>query len=246
MKFILGRKIEMTQVWKNNEMIGVTKIEVAPCVVTQIKTIKNDGYTAIQLGTGERKEKNINKPQIGHMKASGRTSRFLKEFRLDKEISDIKVGDIVNIDNFTEGEVIRTTGVSKGRGYAGVVKRHHFKGHKQTHGTKDAVRMPGSIGAGGVQHVFKGMRMAGRMGGDQVTTPTVEIVNVDMEENIISIKGSLPGARHGLVMLIGDGDLKFVSKESSSETKEIEAKEEIITEQATETVEAEIVTEEAK
>ncbi|MCK5537790.1 MAG: 50S ribosomal protein L3, partial [Bacteroidales bacterium] len=174
MKFILGKKIEMTQVWKDGDAVGVTKVEVGPCTVVQVKNDKKDGYTAVQVGYGVKKEKNIKKPQIGHFKGLD-NFRYLKEFRIKNEEVTLKRGDRFDISSFEVGEEINLTGVSKGKGFQGVVKRHHFAGQIKTHGTKDQVRMPGSIGATGPAHVFKGTRMGGRMGGDRVTIKNLEV-----------------------------------------------------------------------
>lgn len=198
MKFIIGKKIDMTQVWKGEKAIAVTRVQAGPCVIVQVKNNGKDGYEAAQIGFGEKKEKNINKPQKGHFKKLG-NFRYLKEFRT--EIGDLKVGDVIKVDTFKEGDNIQVEGISKGKGFQGVVKRHGFHGQDKTHGTKDQLRMPGSAGATGPAHVFKGMRMSGRMGNDKITTKNLEIVEVDKENNILLIKGSAPGARNGLVLI---------------------------------------------
>jgi len=233
MKFILGKKLEMTQVWKDGKKKSVTKIQAGPCIVTQVKTEKTDGYNGVQVGlSGKRREKNIKKPQIGHLKKVRETGaeinfEYLREFRLtEEEIAQLSIGDILNIETFEEGEKVNITGVSKGKGFQGVVKRHGFKGSKKTHGNKDQLRMPGSIGATGPAHVFKGTRMGGRMGTDRVTTTNIEVVEVDTENNFILINGSVPGARNSLVMLKCKGDLKITKREEKKEIKE-EKKEEV-------------------
>ncbi len=219
MKFILGQKLNMTQIWrKDDEVVAVTAIKAGPCVVTQIKTKDKDGYSAIQVGFGEKKEKNIKNPQRGHLKGLG-NFRFLREFRCNK-IEGIERGDIIKVDTFTEGDVVKATGVSKGKGFQGVVKRHGFRGAPKTHGTKDQLRMPGSIGATGPAHVFKGTKMGGRTGGERVTIANLEIVKVDRENNILYIKGGIPGARGGLILISGEGDLKFERAEKKEEKKE--------------------------
>ena len=230
MKFIIGKKIEMTQIWQDDQVVAVTKVAAGPCTVTQVKTNDKDGYESIQLGYGERKEKNIKKPQKGHLKNLGNL-RYLKEFR--SETGEIKRGDKIEVGTFEVGDIINVTATSKGKGFQGVVKRHGFKGSKMTHGNKDQLRMPGSIGATGPAHVFKGMRMPGRMGADQVTTKNLEIIKVDTENNILYIKGSVPGARNGLVVISGNGELKL----SKTEKVEKEIKEEKIEENIEKVVE---------
>ncbi len=226
MKFILGKKIEMTQVWRGEKAVGVTKVEVGPCTVVQVKNDKKDGYTAVQVGYGVKKEKNIKKPQIGHFKGLD-NFRYLKEFRLPSGEVNLKRGDRFDISSFETGEEINLTGVSKGKGFQGVVKRHHFAGQIKTHGTKDQVRMPGSIGATGPAHVFKGTRMGGRMGGDQVTLNGGVIIDIDIEKNILYIKGGVPGARNSLVSFNAPGDIKVLEeekKEAKKDGKEVEEK----------------------
>jgi len=219
MKFILGKKIEMTQVWRGEQVVAVTKIQTGSCVVVQVKNDSKDGYEAVQIGWGEKKEKNIAKPQKGHMKGLG-NFRYLKEFRLKKEENTFKKGDIFDISSFVEGDKIKVTGTSKGKGFQGVVKRHGFAGQTKTHGTKDQVRMPGSIGATGPAHVFKGTRMGGRMGGDQVTMPTSEVVEVDTENKVLYIKGGVPGARNSLIMISGKGELTILEETKVKKSEE--------------------------
>lgn len=222
MKFILGQKLNMTQIWKkDDEVVAVTAVKAGPCVVTQVKTEDKDGYFAIQVGFGKKKEKNIKKPQRGHLKGLG-NFRFLREFRCDK-IEGIERGDVIKVDTFEEGDIIKVTGTSKGKGFQGVVKRHGFAGAPKSHGTKDQLRMPGSIGATGPAHVFKGTKMGGRTGGERATVTNLEIIKIDKENNILYIKGAVPGARGGLVLISGMGDLKF-EKVEKKEEKESEAK----------------------
>ena len=225
MKFILGKKLEMTQIWVGEERKAVTAIAVGPCTVLQVKTKENDGYRAVQLGFAPKSSKNIAKPQLKHMQ--GGAFRWLREFRLDKpgkwgEISEVKIGDQITIATLVVGDKLRLTGTVKGRGFAGVVKRHGFHGHSATHGTKDQLRMPGSIGAGGVQHVFKGKRMPGRMGGNQVTFKDVLIVAIDETKNVIYVEGGVPGSRGSLVKLFGTGDLIVSTPVSKLETSGVE------------------------
>lgn len=204
MKFILGKKLEMTQVWdEKGKVVPVTVIAAGPCYVAQIKTNERDGYTAVQIGYGARKR--LTKPMKGHLKELPQL-RWLRECRMqnvecrigDKEV---KRGDILEVSMFAPGEVVKVTGVSKGKGFQGVVKRHHFHGHPPTHGHKDQERMPGAIGAGGVQHVFRGTRMAGRMGGERTSVRGLKVVAVDKEKNQLLLKGAVPGARNSLVMI---------------------------------------------
>jgi len=216
MKFIIGKKIEMTQVWQSDDKVtAVTKIQAGPCKVVQLKNNEKDGYEAVQIGYGERKEKNIKKPQKNHTKGLGNI-RYLREFRTSTE--NLKRGDIIDVSSFEVGDVVNATGTSKGRGFQGVVKRHGFKGTKASHGNKDQLRMPGSIGATGPAHVFKGTRMGGRMGGDRVTLTNLEVVEIDKENNIISIKGAIPGARNGLVLIKGKGELKVITPKIESKS----------------------------
>lgn len=217
MKFIVGKKLDMTQVWKGDLVIPVTRVQTGICTVAQVKSKEKDGYSAVQIGFGERKEKNIKKPQKGHMKKSGVMSEFLREFRVEhtntgEQSSNLKVGDKIDVSTFVAGDVVKITSVSKGKGFQGVVKRHHFHGQDKTHGNKDQLRMPGSSGATGPAHVFKGMRMPGRMGGDRVTVANLEIVEVDKNNNLLFIKGAVPGARNGLVLITGSGELKLSEK----------------------------------
>ena len=235
MKFIIGKKIEMTQVWQGEKVMAVTKVQAGPCLVVQLKSINSDGYSAVQLGFGERKEKNINKPQLGHLKKAKisankekKNLRYYREFR--DEVKNLKVGDVVDVSVFAVGDIIKVTGTSKGKGFQGSVKRHGFHGHNTTHGTKDQVRTSGAIGAGGPQHVFKNKRMPGRMGDDRVTTANLKIVEVDQVNNILYVSGAVPGARNSLVMIYGDGELKIAPSISSGQAKVgavIEAKQEI-------------------
>lgn len=211
MKFILGKKVAMTQVFlPTGEVVPVTRVIAGPCTVVQVKE------KAVQLGFGEKKEWRLSKPQAGHLKDLAH-SEFLKEFSTEKT-EGLTRGDLVLADTFAAGDEIEVTGISKGKGFAGVVKRHHFRGGPASHGHKDNLRAPGSIGAGGVQRVFKGMRMGGRMGGDQVTVKNLEVVEVHPETNEIYVKGAVPGGRNALVIIKGPGELK-VTKNSKAEEK---------------------------
>ena len=205
MKFILGTKLNMTQVFdKEGNVYPVTIISAAPSTVVQVKTKENDGYSAIQLGFGERKAKNIKKPQIGHMKNLG-TFKVLREFRLNDALDAKNVGDKIEIDTFAAGDTVEVSGISKGKGFQGVVKRHGFKGGPRSHGQKHSEREPGSISGGTREggRVPKGMRMAGRTGSDRITVRNLKVVAVDKEKNEILIKGAIPGRRGTLVEIKG-------------------------------------------
>lgn len=224
----------MTQIWQGEKMLAVTKVQAGPCPVVQLKSFDSDGYAAVQLGFGERKEKNINKPQLGHLKKVGLASkegkknlRYYREFR--DEVKDLKVGDVVEVNTFAVGDTIKVTGTSKGKGFQGGVKRHGWHGHNTTHGTKDQVRTSGSIGAGGPQHVFKNKKMPGRMGDDRVTTSNLKIVQVDKDNNILYVSGAVPGARGSVVLVYGEGDLKIVQPKTEDVA---EKKSEVKTEEA--------------
>ena len=227
MKFIIGKKLDMTQVWPGDKVVGVTRVQAGPCTVVQVKGEDKDGYSAVQVGFGERKRKNIKKPQRGHMKNLN-NFRYLREFRIspdapkDAKERQLKRGDKIDVSTFEAGDNIQVEGVSKGKGFQGVVKRHGFHGQDKTHGTKDQLRMPGSIGSTGPAHVFKGLRMPGRMGGDQVTVKNSEIVEVDKENNILLVKGAVPGARNSLVLISGEGELMITQKHENTETQKHE------------------------
>lgn len=203
MKGILGKKVGMTQIFNEaGNVIPVTLIEVGPCYVTQKKTQEKDGYSAIQLGFEEVSEKHVTKPQAGHLKKSDVPMlKYLREFRV-KDHSDLELGQVIDASVFEVGDLVDVVGVSKGKGFAGVVKRHGFAGGMKTHGQSDRHRAPGSIGAGTTPgHVFKGMRMPGRMGGERVTVSNLEVVIVDAERNLLAVKGPVPGAKKGLLMV---------------------------------------------
>jgi large subunit ribosomal protein L3 len=222
MKFILGKKIEMTQTWKNGNLLTVSKIQAGPCFISQIKKDKSDSYTALQLAYDEKKEKNISKPVKGHLKKAGlknTNARYLKEFRVDEIRGDIKTGACIDVSTFKPGDIVDVSGVSKGKGFQGVVRRHGFAGRHKTHGNKDQLRAPGSIGAIGPARVFKGARMGGRMGGDRVTIKNLEIIEIDLENNILFVKGAVPGFRGSLLMIKGNGDL-ILREEKKEEVKE--------------------------
>src|SRR6056297_720217 len=229
MKFILGKKVGMTQIWQGEEVVPVTKIQAGPCLVTQIKTQDKDGYDAVQLGFGQKKDKNIKKPQKGHLNKFSVKPRYLREFRIsEQEAAGLETGAKIEAGTFEAGDKVDVAGVSKGRGFQGVVKRYRFAGAIRTHGTKDQERMPGSAGAMGVGRIFPGQRMPGRMGGDRVTVKNLEIVEVDAENNILLVKGSVAGPNQGLVFLKGEGELKVSAVEeeqASPKTQEDTAEE---------------------
>jgi large subunit ribosomal protein L3 len=204
---LLGKNLGMTQVFdERGEVIPVTVISAGPCVVTQIRTKENDGYEAVQLGFGETRR--LSQPERGHLKriqSEGAETetllRHLREFGSD-DIGAVQVGQRITVSMFKPGDVIDVSGVSKGKGFQGVVKRHHFRGGPKTHGQSDRHRAPGSIGAGTTPgRVYKGTRMAGRMGDERVTVQNLRVVRVDEERNLLLVKGSVPGASEGLLMI---------------------------------------------
>ncbi|MDO8463099.1 MAG: 50S ribosomal protein L3 [bacterium] len=194
MQFLLARKLEMTQRYDGDRSVPTTILVVSPCTVTQVRTEKKDGYAAVQIASGVRRH--VTKALLGHF--GGLHHRTARELRT-VGVPDVSVGDVMGVSVFAPGDRVNVVATSKGKGFAGVVKRHHFHGHNATHGTKDQVRMPGSIGAGGVQHVFRGKRMAGRMGGDRITVKNLVVVAVDAERQTIELRGAVPGARGALV-----------------------------------------------
>jgi len=200
MRGLLGRKIGMTRYFdESGNSIPATLIEAGPCTVVQIKNIDKDGYNAVQLGFLKQKEKRVTKPLLGHFRrANAVPHRILREFR-DFDL-DIKVGEQIGVDLFSEGDIVNITGYSKGRGFAGVVKRHGFKGGVKSHGQSDRHRAPGSIGqSANPKRVFKGLRMAGRMGNERVTIKNLEILKIFKDKNLILVKGAVPGHRNSIV-----------------------------------------------
>ena len=200
---IIGRKIGMTQVFRDDGIVEpVTAIEAGPCVVTQIKTVANDGYDAVQLGFGHTKR--LNSPERGHLKKLG-PFKYLREFGVSN-IESIQLGQRFDVSLFKEGDLVDMTGTSKGKGFAGVVKRHHFAGGPKTHGQSDRHRAPGSIGATTTPgRVFKGMRMAGHMGNERVTVRKLKVVKADPERGLLLVRGAVPGARNGLLLIRRSG-----------------------------------------
>ena len=197
---LLGRKVGMTTLyWEDGRSDGVTLVEVGPCVVTQIRTSARDGYEAVQVGFQE--QKHVNKPSAGHLARSGGRYRHLQEFSVD-ELADYEVGQSMGAGVFQAGDVVSIQGVSKGRGFAGGVKRHGFAGGPKTHGQSDRHRAPGSIGAGSSPgRVWKGTRMAGHMGARTVTNLGLKVALVDEDRNIIAVTGSVPGAKNGIIRI---------------------------------------------
>ena len=203
MSGIIGKKIGMTSLFdESGKNIPCTVIKAGPCSVLQVRTIENDGYSAVQLGFDDKSEKNVGKALAGHFKKAGSTPKAkLVEFRNGFE--NVSLGDEVKVNLFAEGEFVDVTGTSKGKGFQGVVKRHGFGGVMQaTHGQHNRLRAPGSIGAGSdPSRVFKGMRMAGRMGGKQVTVQNLQVLKVDEEQNLLVVKGAVPGAKNSYVII---------------------------------------------
>ena len=201
-KGIIGKKIGMTQIFDEiGNVIPVTVIQAGPCVVAQKKTVETDGYNAVQLGFDDVKEKHMNKPVKGHFEKAGVAfKKHLKEFRLD-DISAINVGDVITVDTFAAGEKVDVTGMTKGRGYTGVVKRWNHHILRMTHGTGPIHRQPGSMGVIDPARIFKNKKMAGQYGNEQVTVLNLKVVKIDSEKNLIAIKGAIPGAKDGIVFI---------------------------------------------
>ena len=203
MKVILGTKIGMTQIIGSDGVVTpVTIIEAGPATVTQIKTVESDGYNAVQLGFG--KGKNLSKSVSGHVKKAGENinPKVLKEFRRD-DIADVKLGDTITVEAFELGDKVAVTGISKGKGFAGTVKRWNFQESRNTHGFKGDIRKVGSIGSMYPQKVFKGKRMPGRMGHDQVTVKNLVVAYIDKENNLLGLKGAVPGPKKGNLTIEG-------------------------------------------
>lgn len=195
----LGKKIGMSQVFRDNgELVPVTVIQAGPCAITQIKSEDTDGYNAVQIGFGATKK--LNKPERGHLKNS-EPVKHLREVKADN-LQDYSVGQQISVDIFAVGEKIDIIGTTKGRGFAGSMKRHGFGGGPRTHGQSDRSRAPGSIGGGTTPgKVYKGMKMAGHMGNEQVTVKNLEIVQIDQDRNLLVVKGGVPGAPNGLLVI---------------------------------------------
>lgn len=199
MKFILGKKQHMMQCFLDDgKVVPTTVISAGPLIVTQIKSPDQDGYTAVQVAFGEQKESRATKAHLGHVKEGA--YKHLREFR---DIEEMIVGDKITVSAFAIGDIVTVSGLSKGKGFQGVVKRHGFHGGPRSHGQKHSEREPGSIGATGPQKVLKGTRMGGRTGSDRITVRNLEIVGIDVENNQLLIKGAIPGRRGTLVEIIG-------------------------------------------
>lgn len=195
---ILGKKVGMTQLFRSGEEVTVTAIEAGPCVVTQVKTEEKDGYNAVQLGFGNSKR--LNGAEKGHLKKLGQF-KHLREFAVD-DIKAVKEGQKIDADMFKAGDFVNVIGISKGKGFAGGVKRYHFAGGPKTHGQSDRHRAPGSVGAtSSPGRVLKGLRMAGHMGDKRTTVKNLQVVDVNTERHLILIKGAIPGSKNGLVMI---------------------------------------------
>ena len=196
---IIGKKLGMTQIFRDDgKAEAVTAIEAGPCTVIQVKTVAEEGYSAAQLGFGQAKR--LKSPEKGHLKELGQF-KYLREFRVS-DTEDIKLGDRVDVGLFKAGDLVDVTGVSKGKGFAGVVKRYHFAGGPKTHGQSDRHRAPGSIGATtSPGRVLKGKRMAGHMGSSQVTARHLEVFEADPDRNLLLVRGAVPGARNGLLLI---------------------------------------------
>ena len=201
-KGLIGKKIGMTQLFdENGKVIPVTVVEAGPCTVVQKKTIENDGYAAVQVGYGDVKVTKVNKPMAGHFKkADVAPKKVLKEFRL-ADTESVNVGDILKADIFAVGDRVDVVGTSKGKGTAGVIKRWNFSRLKETHGTGPVHRHGGSLGVIDPARIFKGKKMAGHLGAEKVTVQNLDIVKVDVENNLIAIKGAIPGPKNGIVVI---------------------------------------------
>ncbi len=217
MKALLGIKLGMTQIFsEDGNVMRLTLVQAGPCTVTQVKTVDSDGYNAVQLGFGDAKHQP--KPQAGHLKDSGSNAKTMQEVRIDDvqaghpkakalqatadEAMALTVGATIDVNSFEVGDAVQVTGTSKGKGFAGTIKRHNFSRGPKTHGSRN-YRAPGSIGSGYPEHVFKGMKMAGRMGHDQVTVKGLKVMVIDAEQNILGISGAIPGPKRGTVMIKG-------------------------------------------
>jgi large subunit ribosomal protein L3 len=201
---MIGKKVGMTQIFDDNgNVVPVTLIQAGPCHVTQIRNQDKDGYVAVQLGFGQTKPQRLTKGQLGHLQRNSLPAlRVLREFRIKPGDVEVAEGQEIRVDVFVKGERVDVIGKSKGRGYAGVIKRHHFNRQPKTHGQSDRERAPGSIGQRSFPgRTLPGQRMAGRMGNDRVTTQNLEVVLIDAEKNLLAVRGSVPGAKNGIVMI---------------------------------------------
>ncbi|HPD98358.1 MAG TPA: 50S ribosomal protein L3 [Synergistales bacterium] len=200
---ILGRKLGMTQIYdEKGHSVPVTVIEAGPCTVVAVRTMEKNGYTSVSLGFGKVKAEKLPRPYRGVFEKKGlEPTRWIREFRVD-DTGEYEPGKVVSVDLFQEGDTVDVTGKSKGKGFAGVIKRHHFQGGPGSHGASKFHRQPGSAGASSYPgHIFKGKTMPGRMGGERVTVKNLSIAGVDIENNLLLVKGAIPGPRNGLVMI---------------------------------------------
>ncbi len=201
MKALITRKVGMTStIAEDGTVAAVTLLSASPNVVTQVKTPETDGYTAVQVGFGEAKKQNVTKAQTGHFKAAGMLPKMIREFRVEEIPEDLKVSDKINLEVFSVGDNVDATGVSKGKGWAGTIKRHNFHRGRKTHGGR-SYRRVGSIGSMYPQRIFPGKRMAGHMGHEQVTIKNLKVALIDTANNIIGVTGAVPGPRKGIVIL---------------------------------------------
>jgi large subunit ribosomal protein L3 len=201
MKALITRKVGMTSTISEDGVVqAVTLLSASPCVITQVKTSDKDGYTAVQLGAEEVSENKLGKSAAGHLKAAGVNAKIMREFRVPEITEELKVGEKISADVFVVGDTVQVTGTSKGKGWAGTIKRHNFHRGRKTHGGR-SYRRPGSIGSMYPQHIFKGKKMAGHMGHEQVSVDGLKIAYVDAEQNIIAVTGAVPGPRKGIVLI---------------------------------------------
>lgn len=201
MKALITRKVGMTStIAEDGKVTAITLLSASPCVITQVKTDETDGYTSVQVGFEEAKQNNINKAQQGHFKASKAMPKIIREFRVAEITEDLKVGETISPEVFSVGDTVHVTGTSKGKGWAGTIKRHNFHRGRKTHGGR-SYRRPGSIGSMYPQKIFKGKKMAGQMGDEQVTVQNLKVAIVDTELGVIGVTGAVPGPRKGIVII---------------------------------------------
>lgn len=202
MKAFITRKVGMTSIISDDgSLLPITLLSASPCVVTQVKSIDTDGYNSVQLGFEDKK--NLTKPQAGHFLKSKSSPKVVKEFRMEENESRPNIGDFIKLDIFSVGDIVDVTGISKGKGFTGNIKRHNFKRGRKTHGGKGNVRRPGSIGSMYPQKIFKGKRMAGQSGYEQVTVKNLKVALVDINNEVIGVVGAVPGPRKGVIIMKG-------------------------------------------
>jgi large subunit ribosomal protein L3 len=205
MKALITRKVGMTStIAEDGTVQAITLLSASPCVITQVKTDETDGYTAVQVGFEDAKEAHTSKAQVGHFKAAGKMPKIVREFRVDEITEDLKVGNEINAEVFSVGDVVHVTGTSKGKGWAGTIRRHNFHRQRKTHGGKGDTRKPGSIGSMYPQHILKGKKMAGHLGHEQVTVRNLKVALVDAAKGYIGVVGAVPGPRKSIVILKGE------------------------------------------